>query len=65
MDHQFFYPPKVRRDFLKARTFKVTTDTDIFTLDNHIAPEGVLFLRFFVPADMDTRYGFYCFAAWR
>ena len=50
---------------LKARTFKVTTDTDIFTLDNHIAPEGVLFLRFFVPADMDTRYGFYCFAAWR
>lgn len=50
---------------LKVRTFKVTTDTDIFTLDNHIAPEGIQFLRFFVPANMDTRYGFYCFAVWR
>ena len=27
--------------------------------------EGIHFLRFFVPADMDTRYGFYCFAVWR
>lgn len=50
---------------LKVRTFKFTTDTDIFSLDNYIAPEGVQFLRFFVPADMDTRYGFYCFAVWR
>lgn len=50
---------------LKVRTFKFTTDTNIFSLDNYIAPEGVQFLRFFVPADMDTRYGFYCFAVWR
>lgn len=50
---------------LKVRTFKFTTDTNIFSLDDYIAPEGVQFLRFFVPADMDTRYGFYCFAMWR
>lgn len=50
---------------LKVRTFQFTTDTNIFSLDNYIAPEGVQFLRFFVPADMDTRYGFYCFAVWR
>lgn len=50
---------------LKVRTFKFTTSTNIFTLDSYIAPEGVQFLRFFVPADMDTRYGFYCFAVWR
>ena len=50
---------------LKVRTFKFTTDTKIFTLDNYIAPEGIQFLRFFVPAEMDTRYGFYCFAVWR
>lgn len=50
---------------LKVRTFNFTTSTNIFTLDDYIAPEGVQFLRFFVPADMDTRYGFYCFAVWR
>ncbi len=50
---------------LKVRAFKFTTDTNIFSLDGYIAPEGVQFLRFFVPADMDTRYGFYCFAVWR
>lgn len=50
---------------LKVRTFKFTTDTKIFTLDNYIAPEGIQFLRFFVPADMDTHYGFYCFAVWK
>ena len=50
---------------LKMRTFKFTTNTNIFTLDDYIAPEGLQFLRFFVPADMDTRYGFYCFAVWR
>ena len=26
---------------------------------------GLQFPRFFVPADMGTRYGFYCFAVWR
>lgn len=50
---------------LKVRTFKFTTNTNVFSLDNYIAPAGVQFLRFFVPADMDTRYGFYCFAQWR
>ena len=50
---------------LKVRTFKFTTDTNIFSLDDYIALEGLQFLRFFVPADMDTRYGFYCFAVWR
>ena len=50
---------------LKVRTFQFTTSTNIFTLDSYIAPEGLQFLRFFVPADMDTRYGFYCFAVWR
>lgn len=50
---------------LRVRTFKFTTSSNIFTLDNYIAPEGVPFLRFFVPDDMDTRYGFYCFAQWR
>lgn len=50
---------------LKVRTFRFTTNTNVFSLDNYIAPEGVQFLRFFVPADMDTRYGFYCFAVWR
>ena len=50
---------------LKVRTFQFTTDTNIFTLDSYIAPEGVQFLRFFVPAEMDTRYGFYCFAMWK
>lgn len=50
---------------LKVRTFQFTTNTNIFTLDSYIAPEGVQFLYFFVPADMDTRYGFYCFAVWR
>lgn len=50
---------------LKVRTFKFTTNTNIFSLDNYIAPEGLQFLRFFVPADMDTRYGFYCFAEWK
>jgi hypothetical protein len=50
---------------LRVRTFKFTTSSNIFTLDNYIAPEGVPFLRFFVPADMNTRYGFYCFAVWR
>lgn len=50
---------------LKVRTFKFTTDTKFFTLDSYIAPEGVQFLRFSVPADMDTRYGFYCFAVWQ
>ncbi|MBR4786629.1 MAG: hypothetical protein IK013_01930 [Bacteroidales bacterium] len=50
---------------LKVRTFQFTTDTNIFTLDSYIAPEGVQFLRFFVPAEMDTRYGFYCFAVWK
>ena len=50
---------------LKVRTFKFTTDTKIFTLDNYIAPEGIQFLRFFVPAEMDTHYGFYCFAVWK
>jgi len=50
---------------LKIRTFQNTTDTKFFTLDSYIAPEGIMFLRFFVPADMDTRYGFYCFAVWK
>jgi len=50
---------------LKVRTFQFTTNTNVFTLDSYIAPDGVQFLRFFVPADMDTRYGFYCFAVWR
>ena len=50
---------------LKIRTFNFSTDTPVFTLDSYIAPEGIQFLRFFVPADMDTRYGFYCFAVWR
>lgn len=50
---------------LKVRTFQFTTNTNIFTLDSYIAPEGLQFLRFFVPANMDTRYGFYCFAVWR
>ena len=50
---------------LKVRTFQFTTDTKVFSLDDYIAPEGVPFLRFFVPDDMDTRYGFYCFAVWR
>lgn len=49
----------------KVRTFQFTTDTNIFTLDNYVAPEGVQFLRFFVPAEMDTHYGFYCFAVWK
>ena len=49
---------------LKIRSFNFTTDTKTFTLDDYIAPEGLQFLRFFVPADMDTRYGFYCFAVW-
>ena len=50
---------------LKIRTFHNTTDTKFFTLDSYIAPEGIMFLRFFIPADMDTRYGFYCFAVWK
>ena len=50
---------------LKVRTFQFTTNTNIFTLDSYIAPEGLQFLRFFVPANMDTRYGFYCFAVWQ
>lgn len=50
---------------LKVRTFQFTTDTKVFSLDDYIVPEGVQFLRFFVPADMDTRYGFYCFAMWK
>ena len=50
---------------LKIRTFNFSTDTPFFTLDSYIAPEGIQFLRFFVPADIDTRYGFYCFAVWR
>lgn len=49
----------------KIRDFQFTEKTELFfTLDNYIAPEGLQFLRFFVPADMDTRYGFYCFAVW-
>ena len=50
---------------LKIRTFNFSTDTPSFTLDSYIVPEGIKFLRFFLPADMDTRYGFYCFAVWK
>ncbi|MBR4135041.1 MAG: hypothetical protein IKU03_01320 [Bacteroidales bacterium] len=50
---------------LKIRSFNFTTDTKTFTLDDYIAPEDLQFLRFFIPADMDTRYGFYCFAMWK
>lgn len=50
----------------KIRNFQFAEKTELFfTLDGYIAPEGLQFLRFFVPADMDTRYGFYCFAVWR
>lgn len=50
----------------KIRNFQFAEKTELFfTLDGYIAPEGLQFLRFFVPAGMDTRYGFYCFAVWR
>ena len=41
------------------------TKEHFFTLDNFSIPNGMQFLRFFIPDDMDTRYGFYCFAVWK
>ena len=50
---------------LKLRTHVPPTAENHFTIDTYDNPKALIFLRFFVPADMDTRYGFYCFTVWR
>ena len=50
---------------LKLRTYVPPTAENHFTIETYDNPQSLRFLRFFVPADMDTRYGFYCFAVWR
>lgn len=50
---------------LRLRTSVPPTAENHFTIDTYDNPRGLRFLRFFVPTDMDTRYGFYCFAVWR
>ena len=50
---------------LKLHNYEPPTAENHFTIDTYDNPRCLRFLRFFVPADMDTRYGFYCFAVWK
>ena len=50
---------------LKLHNYEPPTAENHFTIDTYDNTRCLRFLRFFVPADMDTRYGFYCFAVWK
>ena len=50
---------------LKLHNYEPPTAENHFTIDTYDNPRCLRFLRFYVPADMDMRYGFYCFAVWK